>query len=134
MRRRAVIAMILAALAIAGACHTDPASPAGAPAAPTPVASQPVASQPVASQPVASQPVPAGVQPCGSRTCAAGELCEDLYKGHRVDAEGRPLDHVQCVPLPDACRSTPTCACVRKYLAATHCDDGVPVRIDDYPR
>ena len=124
MRRRAAIAMTLAALALAGACHTDAALPAGAPAAPAPAA----------SQPVASQPVPAGVQPCGSQTCAAGELCEDLYKGHRVDDEGRPLDHVQCVPLPDACRSTPTCACVRKYLAATHCDDGVPVRIDDYPR
>ena len=51
-----------------------------------------------------------------------------------ADAAGRALDHVQCVPLPDACRTAPTCACVTKYLAATHCDDGVPVRIDDYPR
>jgi hypothetical protein len=124
MRRRAVIAITLAALATAGACHTDAASPAAAPVAPAPAA----------SQPVASQPAPAGAQPCGSRICAAGELCEDLYKGHRVDAEGRPLDHAQCVPFPDACRTTPTCACVTKYLAATHCDDGIPVRIDDYPR
>ena len=115
MRRRAILAITLAALAIAGACHPDAASPAAAPAAPSAAA-------------------PSAAQPCGSRTCAAGELCEDLYKGHRVDAEGRPLDHVQCVPLPDACRTAPTCACVTKYLAATHCDDGVPVRIDDYPR
>jgi hypothetical protein len=111
VRRRAILAIAVAALALAAACHRDAASPPAAPAPPAPPA-----------------------QPCGSRTCAADELCEDLYKGHRVDAEGRPLDHVQCVPLPDACRAAPTCACVTRYLAATHCDDGVPVRIDDYPR
>lgn len=119
MKHRTVVVISFAVMAMVGSCHTDSALPSPAP---------------VASPSAPSQPSPTAAQSCGSRTCAAGELCEDLYKGHGLDAEGRPLGHLQCVPLPDACRSTPTCACVTQQLAATHCDDdGGHVRIDDYP-
>ena len=61
-------------------------------------------------------------------------MCEDSFKGHSTDDEGRPLDQILCVPLPPPCRETPTCACVTQIASATHCtDDAGQVRIDDYP-
>lgn len=72
---------------------------------------------------------------CGAASCGAGEMCEDRFKGHDIDDQGRPLERKKCMPLPDACRAEPTCDCVVHHVSATHCaDDGAQVRIDDYPR
>jgi hypothetical protein len=92
------------------------------------------------SKPVA--PVPSntgsGVAPpaftCGGAVCADDQMCEDSFKGHATDDEGRPLDQILCVPLPPACREARTCACVTAIASATHCTDHAgQVRIDDYP-
>ena len=116
MIRGAATLVHLAVLAVLTSC------PAAAPSPPVPA-------------PPANVVPPTPALTCGSRTCTAGELCEDRYKGHGLDADGRPLGHRLCVPLPDACVRTPTCACVTRELAATHCrDDGDRVYIDDYPR
>jgi hypothetical protein len=113
--RGAATLVHLAVLAVLTSCHAD--------------------APPAALAPPANVAPPAPSQTCGSRTCTAGELCEDRYKGHGLDADGRPLGHRLCVPLPDACARTPTCACVTRELAATQCrDDGGRVYIDDYPR
>jgi hypothetical protein len=62
------------------------------------------------------------------------QLCEDLYKGHALDARGRPLDRKKCMPLPDSCKAKPTCACVTKQVASTHCtDEAGHVYVNDYP-
>jgi hypothetical protein len=71
---------------------------------------------------------------CGSEICASGQFCEDLYKGHSLDARGRPLDRKKCMPLPETCKAKPTCACVTKQVASTHCtDEGGHVYVNDYP-
>ncbi|MFO0575138.1 MAG: hypothetical protein U1A78_14205 [Polyangia bacterium] len=78
---------------------------------------------------------PAPPRPCGSRACGADELCADRRKGHRVDEQGRPLEHRACEPIPRECRADRSCACVRRHTAASRCDvtDG-RIEIDDYPR
>jgi hypothetical protein len=71
---------------------------------------------------------------CGSEICALDQFCEDLYKGHDADARGRPLHRKKCMPLPDSCKAKPTCACVTKQVASTHCtDEGGRVYVNDYP-
>jgi hypothetical protein len=71
---------------------------------------------------------------CGMQVCTSDQFCEDLYKGHALDARGRPLDRKKCVPLPDSCKAKPTCACVTKQVASTHCTaEGGHVYINDYP-
>jgi hypothetical protein len=62
------------------------------------------------------------------------QSCEDLYKGHALDARGRPLDRKKCMPLPDSCKAQPTCTCVTKQVASTHCtDESGHVYVNDYP-
>ena len=81
-------------------------------------------------------PTSRGVAPlaCGGETCRTDQFCEDRFKGHDVDDEGRPLDQRKCMALPDSCRATPTCACVTQHVAATHCSDhDGKVEVDDYP-
>lgn len=83
----------------------------------------------------APSPAPSTDPPsCGAATCTSAEFCENLYKGHATDDEGRPLEHYRCVALPDACRAAPACACVTATVASTHCkvDRGL-VMVDDYP-
>jgi hypothetical protein len=71
---------------------------------------------------------------CGTQVCASDQFCEDLYKGHALDARGRPTDRKKCMPLPDSCKAKPSCACVTPQMASTHCtDDGGHVYVSDYP-
>ena len=71
---------------------------------------------------------------CGSEVCALDQFCEDLYKGHALDARGRPLQRQKCMPIPESCKALPTCACVTKHVAATHCKEDVGrVYVNDYP-
>ena len=39
-------------------------------------------------------------------------MCEDRFKGHDIDDQGRPLERKKCMPLPDAS--------VRWYPGADH--------------
>lgn len=72
---------------------------------------------------------------CGIETCSDEQICEGRYKGHSIDSRGRPLERQKCMPLPDQCRTTPSCECVTRVVAAQHCDDqDGHVRLDDYPR
>jgi hypothetical protein len=89
-----------------------------------------------APTPVDAAPAPLdAAQPrCGRAACGAGEFCEERFKGHDLDAKGRPLHQKKCMPLPARCRDKPTCACVTTYVAATHCDEtGGLVHTSDYP-
>lgn len=98
-------------------------------------------SPPAASQGSSAAPATADADPdddapgtCGSVTCELDQFCEDLFKGHALDARGRPLDRKKCMPLPDSCKAKPTCACVTKQVASTHCTDaGGRVYVNDYP-
>lgn len=82
-----------------------------------------------------ASPRGAGAPACGGQRCTATQFCEDRYKGHAVDDEGRPLARKRCMPLPRACRDAPSCACVRRTIAATRCRMiGGQVFLDDYPR
>lgn len=78
------------------------------------------------------QPAPA---PCGLAPCGPDELCADRRKGHRVDDEGRPLEHRKCEPIPKECLADRSCACLKRHTAVSRCDlsDG-RIEIDDYPR
>ena len=72
---------------------------------------------------------------CGAAVCGALEFCEERFKGHAADEQGRPLQRKKCMPLPAKCRTTPTCACVTQHVSATHCvDKPGGVHLDDYPR
>jgi hypothetical protein len=87
---------------------------------------------PTAPPPTNIATVPAPT--CAGATCGPGEFCETRFKGHDVDAEGRPLDQTRCEPLPASCRATPTCACVTAAVSATWCAvEGGLVRTDDSP-
>lgn len=121
---------LLGLLACLAACARPPEPPAPVPPAPAAEPSKPsLPAEPPAAAPPARGPA------CGLAACAAGEFCEDLFKGHRVDDRGRPLERKKCVPLPEECRAAPTCACVRKHVHATRCSDsGGLVTLDDYPR
>ena len=133
------------ALAMLGGCGAEPAkAPAGSGspvATATPASATPprVAPAPSAgSQGSSAAPDPADPDDapgsCGSEICAADQFCEDLYKGHAVDARGRPIDRKKCMPLPETCKAKPACACVTKQVASTHCtDDGGHVYVNDYP-
>ena len=137
-------ATLLLALALAGCSRATPseskrsaASPDATPALPP----QPAAAPDAARQPLAAAPDAAVVvaepdaSSCGGETCRPGQFCEDRYKGHAIDDEGRPLDQIKCVPLPKQCRKDATCSCVTKHLATTSCTDtGGLVRTGDYPR
>src|SRR6185369_13824941 len=111
-----------------GGREAEPARPpagAAAPAAASPtVASAPAAgSQGSPTTPAAADPDDDAPGTCGSETCTPDQFCEDLYKGHAADARGRPLDRKKCMPLPESCKAKPTCACVTKQVASTHCTD-----------
>ena len=113
------------ALVLLRGCSSEPAKPpAVGPSAPIPAPASPA--------PADSDDDAPGT--CGTRVCTSDELCEDLYKGHALDARGRPIDRKKCVPIPASCKAEPTCACITKQVASTHCkDDGGPVYLDDYP-
>jgi hypothetical protein len=131
--------VMLALLCGCGGREAEPARPpagAAAPAAASPtVASAPAAgSQGSPTTPAAADPDDDAPGTCGSETCTPDQFCEDLYKGHAADARGRPLDRKKCMPLPESCKAKPTCACVTKQVASTHCtDDGGRVNLNDYP-
>jgi hypothetical protein len=141
MTRRARGAAL--ALALLCACGAEPAKPPAVAASPTasPAPSAASPAQAAASPPAQGSATPASADPdeeapgtCGSETCALDQFCEDLYKGHDADARGRPLNRKKCMPLPDACKAKPTCACVAQQVASTHCtDEGGRVYVNDYP-
>jgi hypothetical protein len=126
-------ALVLALLCGCGSEPTKPPASAAAPSAtvqPAPAPSPPGA--PAAASPASADDDPPGT--CGTQVCAADQFCEDLYRGHALDARGRPLDRKKCVPLPDGCKAKPTCACVTRQVASAHCtDEGGHVYINDYP-
>lgn len=144
MKRCALRAAALVVAMLCG-CGAEPAKPpagAGSPAAtapPAPATSPPEASAPQAgSQGSSAAPDPADPDDapgaCGAEICTPDQFCEDLYKGHALDARGRPLDRKKCMPLPESCKAKPTCACVTKQVASTHCTDaGGRVYVNDYP-
>jgi len=134
----AVAVAVAGAVAGAGACRSDPATGPTAPGGTT-VSRAPVADSTPTPDAASQAPAPdpddesaPGV--CGSETCALDQFCEDLYKGHDSDVRGRPLHHRKCMPLPEPCRAAPSCACVTKQVAATHCSEkSGRVYLDDYP-
>ncbi len=72
---------------------------------------------------------------CGAAECGADEYCDERFKGHASDEQGRPLQRMKCLSLPEACRAERTCACVTQYVSATGCtDDDGRIRTNDYPR
>ena len=84
---------------------------------------------------------PANIFRCGAETCGLDSYCEERYKGHSVDEKWRPLHQNKCMPLPAACRSAPTCTCLKKASRRAeigsfkHCiDRGGHLHVDDYPR
>jgi hypothetical protein len=136
VKRRALrVALVLAMLCGCGAEPSKPpavtASSSAAPAA----RAAPAASTPEGpAAPASADPDDEPPGTCGSEICGLDQLCEDLYKGHDADARGRPLHRKKCMPLPDACKAKPTCACVTKHVASTHCtDEGGRVYVNDYP-
>jgi hypothetical protein len=133
--------VVLALLCGCGGREAEPAkppagaaAPAAAAASPTVASAPPAGSQGSSTAPASADPDDDAPGTCGSETCAPDQFCEDLYKGHAADARGRPLDRKKCMPLPESCKAKPTCACVTKQVASTHCtDDGGRVNLNDYP-
>lgn len=126
MRIHVCTALVAAALATAGCSSST--GPRAAPASPR----EEAGAAPVSRPSPADAAVPA--LDCGGAACAADQFCEERFKGHATDEQGRPLQHAQCMPVPDECRATPTCACITQRVSATHCDDsGGRVHLDDYP-
>jgi hypothetical protein len=118
--------LVLAMLSGCGGREAEPAKPPAGAAAPAAASASPTVP--------AADPDDDAPGTCGSETCAPDQLCEDLYKGHAADARGRPLQRKKCMPLPESCKAKPTCACVTKQVASTHCtDEGGRVSLDDYP-
>lgn len=108
---------LLLALAVLGACRSDPdaARPASEPAA-------------------TRDPAATGQRACGSETCGPDQFCESRYQGHGSDAQGRSIGRYKCNPLPEACRSDSTCACVTKHVTSTRCvEKAGRVFLDDSP-
>jgi hypothetical protein len=138
MKRCALGAALV--LAMLCACGAEPAKPPTVAASPTAAPATPPTA-PAASPASGGSAAPASDDPddeapgtCGSETCELDQFCEDLYKGHDADARGRPLNRKKCMPLPDPCKAKPTCACVTKHVASTHCtDEGGRVYLNDYP-
>lgn len=130
-----------------GGCGAEPAKPPAGSGSPVTTATPAPATSPqefpappptAGSQGSSAAPAPAAPDDapgsCGSEICAADQFCEDLYKGHSLDARGRPIERKKCMPLPENCRAKPTCACVTKQVASTHCsDEGGHVYVNDYP-
>ena len=149
MMRRALrdAALVLALLAGCGSEPTKPPASAAAPPAtaqPAPAPSPPGPSAAASPDSVGSEGSSAtgatvdsdddAPGACGTQVCTPDQFCEDLYKGHALDARGRPLDRKKCMPLPDSCKPKPTCACVTRQVASSHCtDDGGRVYVNDYP-
>jgi hypothetical protein len=55
---------------------------------------------------------------CGMTTCAVGDLCEVHPPGIAPPDGGVPPDVYTCSPLPGACASTPTCACLGATISS----------------
>lgn len=122
-------------LALLHGCGSDPSKqPAGAVAplaTPAPLATGSQGSATPATSAASEDEAPGS---CGAQVCTADQFCEDLYKGHALDARGRPIDRKKCMPLPDSCKAKPSCTCVAPQVASTHCsDEGGHVYINDYP-
>jgi hypothetical protein len=126
---------VLLVLALLVGCGSEPARPPASAAAPPATAPAPApAPLGAPASGVTADPDDDAPGACGTQICAPDQFCEDLYKGHALDARGRPLDRKKCLPLPDRCKATPTCACVTQQVASTHCtDDGGHVYVNDYP-
>jgi hypothetical protein len=65
----------------------------------------------------------AGPLVCGNLTCRAGEYCY-VQSGGAVPPEGGVNTSYECKPLPGACASTPTCACLTTAGVGCRCTDG----------
>jgi hypothetical protein len=63
---------------------------------------------------------PSGPQSCGSQTCAASQYCNEFQGGPAPPPDSGPSGGFTCAPLPAACVSNPTCACL-KANGATVC-------------
>lgn len=145
--RRSVVRGAALVFTMLGGCGAESAKPpasAGSPAATasaaSPASPREASAPPPTAGPQGASAAPAPVDPddapgsCGSEICAPDQFCEDLYKGHALDARGRPIDRKKCMPLPESCKSKPTCACVTKQVASTHCtDEAGHVYVNDYP-
>lgn len=55
---------------------------------------------------------------CGTTTCAAGDFCEAHPPGVEAPEGGVPSGAYTCSPLPVACASTPTCACLAAAISS----------------
>jgi hypothetical protein len=98
------------------AAKLQPAEPS-APAARTATADDPT--EPAAAAAPTDAPA---ARACGRHTCVAGEFCEERYKGHGRDRQGRPLGRMACVAVPASCIATSiTCACITALVQTTSC-------------
>jgi hypothetical protein len=69
----------------------------------------------------------AGSFGCGSLTCTATQYCTDTPPGVAPAEGGRFPDFYQCVTIPSACVSVPTCACIEGTIPAqTACSTQSP--------
>lgn len=59
-----------------------------------------------------------GAFACGSSTCNAGEICTRRPPGIPVDASPPPL-YYSCYPMPAACKTAPTCECVKANIGGS---------------
>ncbi len=142
----ALVAVALVAIAlVAMACSSsNSASDESIPSAQQPAQVEPSAEDSAAASP---QPSEAASQAateadgadvtlaCGASECGADEYCDERFKGHARDRNGRALQRKKCLPLPEPCRAAPTCECVTQHVSATGCTekDG-RVHTSDYPR
>lgn len=64
----------------------------------------------------------AGPLTCGNLTCRSGEYCY-VQSGGVVPPDGGSNTSYTCKALPDACMSTPTCACLSSQSVPCRCTD-----------
>jgi hypothetical protein len=71
-------------------------------------------------------PHDAGPFSCGpTLTCSSAEFCTDQPPGI-VAPDGGPIaDYYACTPIPAACATTPTCACIQPTLPS-NCQSTLP--------
>src|SRR5262249_20515923 len=53
---------------------------------------------------------------CGTTKCAGGDFCEDHPPGILPADGGTLSDDYECLPIPAACATTPTCKCIQSTL------------------
>lgn len=119
------------------ACSSASEAPSSDPAAGLQPPSAPAAPAEKADREPAAAPVEAPkARACGRHTCVAGEFCEERYKGHGQDRQGRPLGRMACVAVPASCIATSiTCACITAQVQTTSCvEEAGMIYTNDAPK